>query len=97
MAAARHPAVLWQEDGLLVEPLLLVLKQLVLKNDRDPRRQRLGVEEVELASLPLLVKEAGKQNGEDEHAGDDDGRNDEGEKVVRRGDDPVEDGVAATG
>jgi len=43
------------------------------------------------------VKEAGEQDGQDEHAGDDDGRNDEGQQVVGGGYNAVEDGVATAG
>lgn len=76
-----------------VNSYLLILVQLVLKNDRNSRWKRFWVEEVQLSGLPLFVKEAGEQDGQDEHAGDDDGRNDEGQQVVGGGDDAVEDGV----
>lgn len=41
------------------------------------------------------MQEASQQDGQDEHAGDDDRRNDKGEKVVGWRDDPVEDGITA--
>ena len=43
------------------------------------------------------MQEAGQQDGQHQHAGDDNGRNYEGQQVVGRGDDPMENGIAGAG
>ena len=53
-----------------------------LHDDRDPRGQGLSLEHVQLASLSLAVKDAGDEDGEEQHGDDDQARHDEGEEVL---------------
>ena len=68
---------------------------MYLEYDRDSRRQGLRVEEVELPSLAFLVQEAGQENGQDEHACDDDCRNDESQEIVCRRQHSAQEGAGA--
>ena len=62
------------------------LVQLVLQDDGDPGRERLGVEQVELSRPPLAVEEAGQADGQNQHAHDDHGGDQEGQQVLGRRD-----------
>ena len=56
--------------------------QSYLHDDGDPRGQGLSLEHVQLASLSLAVKDAGDEDGEEQHGDDDQARHDEGEEVL---------------
>lgn len=70
------------QDDRLLRHVEVVLTQLVLHDDRDPRGQGLSLEHVQLASLSLAVKDAGDEDGEEQHGDDDQARHDEGEEVL---------------
>jgi len=59
------------QDDRLLRHVEVVLAQLILHDDRDPGRQGLGLEHVELAGLPLSVKDAGNEDCEEQHGDDD--------------------------
>ena len=74
-------------DIIVVKIIAIIIIGLLgdqpyLHDDRDPRGQGLSLEHVQLASLSLAVKDAGDEDGEEQHGDDDQARHDEGEEVL---------------